>query len=648
MNIPVEIKTFINSVHSYKIYVLPQEEKLQKQINILAGFDPNTRTFKKQLTSEDMASLGYSLRNVWVNILSLMPNTFLFARLTTNEEKQEIKIDSSQVEQQLLSIPVDSKERFEYFKNLLCLEKRYPIVGGDYYLSFEERLKELYKIKYHISRQKIFLYFTYLFDLFYSSSTPASIDQRNNLSSRDVAVGCAFIAMKLFMPDLPTRIIQRELQINYSDKELFELEVLVLQAIDWTVFVPSINYYFSSTEPELVKNICCMLVMLPLPLKYQSHTLYDLATYIFNKSETSDKDCTLDVQNALVDLNGLLQQVSKVKDKLNNPYFSKFISYYGDTIESCMADIKEPESNCVKADLYKNQIHEIGKKIGEGMYGKVSVTKDERYVVKEFKNIKIHHELNLSILRELLIKDLKHPSIVSIEDFFYENDKIYLTMTKMKTDLSNFISTVKINLRNLKDIMKNIIQGLLYLKQWGIAHRDLKSSNILIDYNKEGDNVTILGVKIADFGLAKQLYNIKVNTSYVITLPYRPPEIIICEIAQSNLSSYQFEPDMWSAGCIMYELLTKRSLFGGMSELNILLQIFDIFGSPTKDRYKTLYSLMEFFHLGVPQFDKKVVFYFNNIKTIDSNCYDLLLQLLNPDPNKRITVEQAVKHPFLG
>lgn len=120
-----------------------------------------------------------------------------------------------------------------------------------------------------------------------------------------------------------------------------------------------------------------------------------------------------------------------------------------------------------------------------------------------------------------------------------------------------------------KSIMKQLLQGLAYIHNRGVLHRDLKGSNILLS--------ELGSVKIADFGLAR-FYARKGrqhdHTNRVITQWYKPPELLY------GATMYGAEVDVWSAGCIFLELFSRRPVFQGQDEIHQLDVIYKLMGTP--------------------------------------------------------------------
>ena len=103
--------------------------------------------------------------------------------------------------------------------------------------------------------------------------------------------------------------------------------------------------------------------------------------------------------------------------------------------------------------------------------------------------------------------------------------------------------------------------GLAYMHKHGFFHRDLKPENLLV----KGDSV-----KIADFGLAREIRSRPPFTDYVSTRWYRAPEILL------GAKEYSTPIDIWSIGCIYAEMAQRKALFIGDSEIDQIFKIFQV------------------------------------------------------------------------
>lgn len=130
--------------------------------------------------------------------------------------------------------------------------------------------------------------------------------------------------------------------------------------------------------------------------------------------------------------------------------------------------------------------------------------------------------------------------------------------------------------------MKDLLDGIAYLHDRKIVHRDLKTSNLL--YSNEGI------LKICDFGLARKAAQ-ALMTQEVITMWYRPPELLLGEY------HYSVELDIWSVGCIMAEMFLREPLFQGKSELEQLDIIFKAIGSPTEESWPDVKSFKNYIYV---------------------------------------------------
>jgi cyclin-dependent kinase 2 len=159
-------------------------------------------------------------------------------------------------------------------------------------------------------------------------------------------------------------------------------------------------------------------------------------------------------------------------------------------------------------------------------------------------------------------------------------------MEWMEKDLAKFIDnkTEHISIFKIQSIMLQLLRAVQYMHDKKCMHRDLKPGNILIQTSTNK-------VKIADFGLAKGYYLPgRPLSNEVQTLNYRAPELIM------GSTHYGAGVDVWSLGCIFVELVTGNQMFLQKSEIGLLFEIFNIFGTPKVSNWPELAELPEWKH----------------------------------------------------
>lgn len=203
-------------------------------------------------------------------------------------------------------------------------------------------------------------------------------------------------------------------------------------------------------------------------------------------------------------------------------------------------------------------------KIGQGTYSNVYKAKDlitgKIVALKKVRFDTMEPESVKFMAREILVlKKLDHPNVIKLEGLVTSrmSSSLYLVFEYMEHDLAGLaaVQKVKFSESQVKCYMKQLLSGLEHCHNNGVLHRDVKGSNLLID------NEGIL--KIADFGLAS-FYDPEHQqpmTSRVVTLWYRPPELLL------GATNYGVGVDLWSAGCILAELLARKPIFPGRTEV---------------------------------------------------------------------------------
>lgn len=277
-------------------------------------------------------------------------------------------------------------------------------------------------------------------------------------------------------------------------------------------------------------------------------------------------------------------------------------------------------------------------KIGEGTYGVVYKAKDKltgRMVA--LKKIRLDTEsegVPSTAIREIsLLKELDHPNIVRLLDVVHSEKKLYLVFEYLNLDLKKYMDVSPpsgLSLPLVKSYLNQLLQGIAYCHSHRVLHRDLKPQNLLID--------TDGNIKLADFGLARAFgVPVRTYTHEVVTLWYRAPEILL------GSRFYSTPVDVWSIGCIFAEMITKRALFPGDSEIDQLFRIFRTLGTPDDTLWPGVSQLPDYkasFPKWPAQETREIV------PSLDKDGHDLLAKMLTYEPSRRISAKAALNHPY--
>uniref|UniRef100_A0A1I8FX20 mitogen-activated protein kinase n=1 Tax=Macrostomum lignano TaxID=282301 RepID=A0A1I8FX20_9PLAT len=294
--------------------------------------------------------------------------------------------------------------------------------------------------------------------------------------------------------------------------------------------------------------------------------------------------------------------------------------------------------------------YEIKKRLGKGAYGIVWKAIDRRTgevvaLKKIFDAFRNQTDAQRTFREIAFLQEFAdHPNIVKLLNVIKaENDKdIYLVFESMDTDLHNVIKKGNI----LKDVHKQYImyqmfKATYYVHSGNCIHRDQKPSNVLLDSE--------CFVKLCDFGLARSLSQLgRVDeggadpalTEYVATRWYRAPEILLAS------HRYTKGVDMWSLGCILGEMLLGKPLFPGSSTLNQIERIMSAIPSPSQEDIRSIGSAY-----GASILEKAAVRGRRSLESlvpnVDPVAMDLMQRLLQFNPDKRLTAEEALRHPYV-
>ncbi|KAF4696609.1 hypothetical protein FOZ60_016616 [Perkinsus olseni] len=254
----------------------------------------------------------------------------------------------------------------------------------------------------------------------------------------------------------------------------------------------------------------------------------------------------------------------------------------------------------LEADTAGYKVHRM---LGDGTYGSVLRAQNkqtgELVAIKKMKK-KYYSWDECMALREVRsLRKLTHPHIVKLREVIREADELHL----------------------VRLYMYQTIMALDFMHKHGYFHRDLKPENLLVTRDL---------LKLADFGLAREIRSRPPFTDYVSTRWYRAPEVLL------RNPSYNSPVDLWAAGGIMAELYTGRPLFPGSSESDEIYKICTVIGTPTSEvgvvRLLALYS-------GAEQ---------TWSRQRRTEGVNFMLAVLAWDPSRRLTARQCLSHPFFA
>ena len=280
------------------------------------------------------------------------------------------------------------------------------------------------------------------------------------------------------------------------------------------------------------------------------------------------------------------------------------------------------------ADVYKA----LEKSTGELVAIKVLKRKYKKYedsheLLEVHSLQKLHNQSTFNKPGEENIINLKNVI------FIKKTGTLNLIFEYMETDLLELMKSCEpktLKEEQIRDIMHQTLLGLSFMHKYGFFHRDMKPENLLLTRNK---------LKIADFGLAREIRSVPPYTEYVSTRYYRAPE---CILKSTNYSS---PIDIWGLGCIMAEMyLHPQPLFCGSNEKEVLFRICSILGTPTHDIWND--GIRQANKVGIkfptcPGTDLEKI-----IPEASSEAIDLMKKMLQWDPNKRETAKNLLNHPF--
>ncbi|XP_053226710.1 MAPK/MAK/MRK overlapping kinase isoform X1 [Podarcis raffonei] len=276
-------------------------------------------------------------------------------------------------------------------------------------------------------------------------------------------------------------------------------------------------------------------------------------------------------------------------------------------------------------------------KIGEGTFSdvlKVQNFKDGQYYA--CKQMKQHFESidHVNSMREIqaLRRLNPHPNILTLHEVIFDKKAgaVALICELMDMNIYELIKGRKKPLPEGKimNYMYQLCKSLDHMHRNGLFHRDVKPENILIKQDL---------LKLGDFGSCRSIHSKQPYTEYISTRWYRAPECLLTD------GYYSYKMDMWSAGCVFYEIASFHPLFPGSNELDQISKIHDIVGTPPKK------ILNKFKQSRVMSFDfpiRKGKGISPFMPSLSNKSLTLMYAMIQYDPDERICAHEALQHPY--
>jgi len=291
------------------------------------------------------------------------------------------------------------------------------------------------------------------------------------------------------------------------------------------------------------------------------------------------------------------------------------------------------------------------RQVGTGAQGVVAAAYDEitkdnvaiKKLSRPFQNVthakRAYRELRLMSL-------VNHKNIIKLINVFSPQkclddfQDVYMVMELMEANLCQVVN-LELDHERLSYLLYQLLCGVRHLHAAGIIHRDLKPSNIAVKSD--------CSLKILDFGLARTATQSFSMTPYVVTRYYRAPEVILG-------MSYSGTVDIWSVGCIFGEMVRGQVLFPGSDHIDQWNKIIETLGSPSNDFITRLQPAVSNYVRTRPYYrginfnrlfpDGCFPVESNGSRQRASQARDLLQKMLELDPDKRTTIDDALRHPY--
>ncbi|XP_006824841.1 MAPK/MAK/MRK overlapping kinase-like [Saccoglossus kowalevskii] len=279
----------------------------------------------------------------------------------------------------------------------------------------------------------------------------------------------------------------------------------------------------------------------------------------------------------------------------------------------------------------------LGKK-GEGTFSEVlkcQNIKDGQYYA--CKKMKQHYDSleHVNNLREIqaMRRLSPHQNILELREVIFDKKSGTLALICELMDM-NIYELIRgrrhyLPEQKIKNYMYQLLKSVDHMHRNGIFHRDVKPENILIK-----DEV----LKLADFGSCRSVYSKPPYTEYISTRWYRAPECLLTD------GYYSYKMDLWSVGCVIFEVMSLHPLFPGSNEVDQIAKIHDIMGTPDNTVLNKLRNKNRGMNFNFPQKSGSGIE--RLLPHASKECMDLIYQLCTYDPDERISAKQAIRHPY--
>jgi len=293
--------------------------------------------------------------------------------------------------------------------------------------------------------------------------------------------------------------------------------------------------------------------------------------------------------------------------------------------------------------------YERTERLGEGISSVVYKALDrQRNVFVALKTISLENEdegIPSTAVREIaILNQLQHPNIIQMHDVVHHEKGLIIALELVPFNLRQWLDKHETNRMLVKSVMLQLCKAISYCHANHVVHRDLKPHNILV---APTDDDSILTIKLADFGLSRQLgIHVRSCTAEVVTLWYRAPDVLC------GSSTYGTSVDMWSVGCIFTELCTKQPAFPGSDVVDTLRKIFQLLGTPGEEMWPEASELPNYrrFTLHLDEHEPQSIEDVFPIvqQMIGSDGLDLLHKCWQFESKMRISSENALKSKYFS